>query len=152
MVLIYGEHNSGKSSKALSLAKKHSPNVLYLSLDNDQSVKIIAEKNNIEWKYIKNCFLIDIEFSILGRSFDTIVIDGLNFIQLVENISHEFNLRHIIKSLEYLHHTYDVQIIATFNTLRCVDRMKPSVVSIFSDKKDWSLIETEFKKVKQQVL
>ena len=44
MIFIYGEHTSGKSTKALSLAKIM-PKVLYLSLDNDQAVKKIAEKS-----------------------------------------------------------------------------------------------------------
>lgn len=150
MIFIYGEHTSGKSSKALSLAKSM-PKVLYLSLDNDQAVKKIAEKNNIEWKYIKNCFLIDIEFAIVGRSFDTIIIDGLNFINLVNNINHEFNLRHIVKNLEYLYHTYDVNIVCTFNTLKNVDRMKPDIKKLFEGNEDWKLVESS-KEIIQQVL
>jgi len=150
MIFIYGEHTSGKSTKALSLAKIM-PKVLYLSLDNDQAVKKIAEKNNIEWKYIKNCFLIDIEFAIVGRAFDTIVIDGLNFINLVNNINHEFNLRHIVKNLEYLYHTYDVNIVCTFNTLKNVDRMKPDIKKLFEGNEDWKLVESS-KEIIQQVL
>jgi hypothetical protein len=152
MKLIYGEHSSGKSSKAIELIKEKG-RVFYLSLDQDRSLSDFLEKKfkNVEHRYIKNCFLIDLEFAILGQIgktiYDTIVVDSLNFIKVSDDINHEFNLRNIIKGLEYLHYTYDVDIIAIFNILKNVDKMKGDIESVFIGKKDWDLIET--KKIKK---
>lgn len=142
MKLIYGENSSGKSTKALRLIKDK---VFYLSLDQDRSLSELFSKGfkNSKFHVIKNCFLIDIEFAIIGNNgkpiFNTVVIDSLNFIKLVENTNHKSNLKRIIKGLEYLHYTYDVEIIATYNILRNVDKMDSDVKSLF---KDWELIKT----------
>jgi hypothetical protein len=147
MKLIYGEHDSGKSTKALSLIKDKK-RVFYLSLDQDKSICEIFSKGfkDAEFRVIKDCFLIDIEFALIGTKplYNTLVIDSLNFIKLVEDVNYEANLKRIIKGLEYLHYTYDVEIIATYNTLRNVDSIKPTIKRLFD--KDWELIETTKKK------
>jgi hypothetical protein len=154
MKLIYGEHSSGKSSKALELIK-NKDRVFYLSLDQDRSLSDVLSRSfqNTTYHYINNCFLIDLEFAIIGRigkpMYDTVVIDSLNYIKVADDINHEFNLKHIISGLEYLHHTYDLDIIATFNTLRNIDRMKGDIKSVFVGKNDWELIETKRRKEKK---
>jgi len=159
MKLIYGEHSSGKSTKALNLIKDKR-NVLYVSLDQDKSVANLFSKGlkNTEYQYIQNCFLIDLEFSIIGSDggssagkliYDTIVLDSLNFIKVVQDKS-ECNLKQIIKGLEYLHYTYGVEIIATYNILRNVDKMKWDVESLFVSRPEWELIETISKPTKSK--
>lgn len=150
MKLIYGEHSSGKSSKVLELIKDKD-RVFYLSLDQDRSLSDLLSKfTNTTYSHIKNCFLIDLEFAIIGRigkpMYDTVVIDSLNFVKVADDINHEFNLKHIVKGLEYLHYTYNVDIIATFNILRNIDSMKGDVESVFIDRSGWELIETKKRK------
>lgn len=156
MKLIYGEHSSGKSRKALKLIKDKDK-VFYLSLDQDRSLSDLFSKDlfkKSKFHVIKNCFLIDIEFAIIGSGgkpiFDTIVIDSLNFIKLVEDVNHEFNLKRIIKGLEYLHYTYDIEVIATYNVLRNIDIMRSDVKDLFVDKEDWELIETPMRETKKK--
>jgi len=156
MKLIYGEHSSGKSSKVLELIKDKK--AFYLSLDQDRSLSDLLSRSypNTTYSYIKNCFLIDLEFSIIGRigrpMYDVIVVDSLNYIKVADDVNHEFNLKHIIKGLEYLHHTYNVDIIATFNILRNIDTMKSDVESVFIGRSDWELIETVKRKNKPKSL
>lgn len=143
MKLIYGELSSGKSTESLKLVKDK-PDVLYISLDQDRSISEILSKGfkNVELQTIKNCFIIDIEFALIGKKYKTVVVDSLNFIKLVEDVNHEFNLKRIVKGLEYLHYTYDVEIIATYNILRNIDNMKTNIKSFFNKKDDWELVET----------
>ena len=155
MKLIYGEHSSGKSSKALEFIK-NKPRVFYFSLDKDQSVKSMLHKHKAEAEFqiIKNCFLIDIELAIVGRdgnsNYDTIVIDSLNFIKSINDVGGYSKLKHILKGLEYLHHAYNVEIIATYNILSNLDKMRRDVNDIFSNRKDWELIETTSKRKKKE--
>lgn len=151
MILIYGEHSSGKSTQALKLVKK-SEKTLYLSLDSDRSVlRRIDDYTNIQPLTIKNCFIIDIELAILDfnntSKYKTLVVDGINFIN---RVSPKDSIEKTIKGLEYLHFTYDLDVIATYNVLSSVDSMKKSVQSIFSDKKRWELFETK-KKIKEKI-
>ena len=139
------EYNSGKSSKALKIASRKD-NVLYLSLDGDQSLSKIAERyKNIELQFIKNCFLIDIEFSLIGKNgkanYKTVVIDSINFIKS-SNLHDKLNLGNIIKGLEYLHYTYNIDIIATYNILRKADKMSEMFESVFFNKNDWEITES----------
>lgn len=153
MKLIYGQYNSGKSHKAISLIKDKK-DTIYISLDKDKSVSRVLEDYKVENLSLSNCFLIDLEFAILGNTGDlsqfkplykTVVIDSLNFVRVLQEVNHKFNLKHIIKGLEYLHYTYDVDIIATYNILKMADKMKGDIESVFVDS-EWELIETKFKK------
>lgn len=145
MKLIYGEHSSGKSSKCLELIKDKSK-VFYFSLDQDKSVsRIVENRDNCNISTPKNCFLIDLEFEILVEGkpiYDTIVVDGLNFIKSYQS---NFNLSKIAKGLEYLHHIYHIDVIATYNVLRNMDKMRENVINTFNKSSGWELLETKKK-------
>jgi hypothetical protein len=86
MVVIHGESNSGKSSKALSLIDL-SKKCLYFALDFDKSIKSLELKNkNLEVTAFKNSFLVDLEFEILSHGglfqnkLSYVVIDPLNLV------------------------------------------------------------------------
>jgi hypothetical protein len=155
MKLIYGEHCSGKSSKVLELIK-NKKDVFYISLDQDRSIsnffcplpgEFLERKpyEGVELHEVKNCFLIDLEFQLVGfherSKYKTLVIDSLNFIKLAKGVNHD-NLDQIIKGLEYLHFTYDIEIISTYNTLRNIDSMKEDILKLFKSRKNWELINT----------
>ncbi len=146
MKLIYGEHSSGKSSKCFELIKNKSK-VFYFSLDQDKAVsRIVEDLDNCDISIIKNCFLIDLEFAVLvdGKPiYDTIVVDSLNFIKSYQS---NFNLTKVIKGLEYLHHIYNIDVIATYNILSKMDQMKENVIDVLSKTSGWELIEVEKKK------
>lgn len=123
MTIIFGDSSSGKSSMALGLVKK-SPKVIYFSLDGDKSLEDkIKTKDNIDYKFIESPFIIDIEMEIiqmgvLKNNITHIVIDTINFIKK----SKVGNLQETISSLDYIESTYNVKVIAIFNTLRNIDK------------------------------
>lgn len=138
MKIIFGDHFTGKTTKALKLISGD-PNTIYFSLDGDKSIESHIEKSQIS--QIKNCFLIDIEFAITGKNVKRIVVDPINYIKTVNELNIEKTFKDIIKGLEYLHYTYNIEIIAIYNTLKMCDRTR-EIINI-DLLKSWEIIEVE---------
>ena len=123
MVVIYGESNSGKSTKAIKLLDP-SKKCLYFALDFDKNIKKLelTNKNIQVTAYHKSSFLIDLEFEILnhgglyGNKLSYVVIDPINFLNdnkrkglfelLIDliRIEREYNKFELIIVVNTLHH------------------------------------------------
>lgn len=123
MVVIYGESNSGKSTKAIKLLDP-SKKSLYFALDFDKNIKNLEllNKNLQVTAYHKGSFLIDLEFEILNHGglyrneLSYVVIDPINFLidnkrkGLVEllidliKLEKEYNKFELIVVVNTLHH------------------------------------------------
>jgi len=133
MVIIHGEQETGKSTLAINILK-NKENSLYLILENDSSLIRKFKNNNIDFKYIKNCHLMDLKYQILeygglmNNTLDYVVIDSINFIK--DNISYKEKINYI-KQLEL---DFKIKILLVFNTLKKGDKLKKFVSSIECDK------------------
>jgi hypothetical protein len=134
MVIIHGEQETGKSTLAINILK-NKKNSLYLMLENDLSlIKKFKNNNNIDFKYVKHCHLIDLKYQILeygglmNNTLDYVVIDSINFIK--DNISYKEKINYI-KQLEL---DFKIKILLVFNTLNKGDKLKRFVNSIECDK------------------
>jgi len=148
MTIIFGENQTGKTSLALEMVRK-APKVIYFTLDSDKSLKEKVDnvRTNIELKSIDNPFIIDIEMEIiqnggLKNDITHLIVDPINFIRQsnVDYFSTEKsnNLKNIISSLEYIESTYNLKVIAIFNTLRNVDKTRESIMEY----KEHNLVQT----------
>jgi hypothetical protein len=87
MVVIYGESNSGKSTKVIKILDP-SKKCLYFALDFDKNIKKLelSNKNIQVTAYPKGSFLVDLEYEILnhgglyGNKLSYVVIDPINFL------------------------------------------------------------------------
>jgi hypothetical protein len=120
MVVIYGESNSGKSKKALSLIDLNKK-TLYFALDFDKNIKLLElhNKNLQVTAYPKSSFLVDLEFEILNHGglfknrLSYVVIDTVNFLK-----DNKKNLPSFLSRLKRLEKEYNkFEIIAVINTL-----------------------------------
>jgi adenosyl cobinamide kinase/adenosyl cobinamide phosphate guanylyltransferase len=148
MIIIFGDSLSGKSSMALGLVRDSS-NVLYFALDRDKSLeRKIKIKDNIQFKFIEDPFMIDIEMEIkknggLKSNITHIVIDTINFIKKSDTKVNY--LKETISSLEYIESTYNIKVIAVFNTLRNIDKTTELILKYGEN---IQLIKTNDKRVK----
>lgn len=121
MTIIFGEGCSGKSSLALKMVKNLDKKSIYFSLDNDKSLEIkINSCPKIEYKHIKSPIMLDIEFAI-EEDTSCIVVDSINWIK-------SDSLKDIIRSFEYIESVYNVEVIATYNTLKMVDASSKAII------------------------
>jgi len=133
MVIIHGEQETGKSTLAINILK-NKENSLYLILENDLSLIRKFKNNNIDFKYVKHCHLMDLKYQILeygglmNNTLDYVVIDSINFIK--DNISYKEKINYI-KQLEL---DFKIKILLIFNTLKKGDKLKKFVNSIECDK------------------
>lgn len=117
MVIVHGESRSGKTSKALSLLNTKRKS-MYFVLDSDKSI-LKLKKENLDIRYISNCFQIDIEYELMSNGgmiknpISQVVIDPINFIIRKE----KENIISIIEKLKSIEDTYKVEIILVMNDL-----------------------------------
>ena len=75
-----------------------------------------------------------------------IVIDPINCIKTVNDSNVELSFKSIIKGLEYLHYTYDIEVVAIYNTLKMIDRTRQMVdLNLL---KSWKIVEIKKEKRK----
>ena len=149
MVVIYGESNSGKSTKAIKLLDP-SKKSLYFALDFDKNIKNleILNKNLQVTAYHKGSFLIDLEFEILnhgglyGNKLSYVVIDPINF--LVDNkkkglvellidlirLEREYNKFELIVVVNTLHHFEMSQKIKRLPGVKFIESKKKSIITL----------------------
>lgn len=140
MKLIYGECQSGKSTKALSLLNKDTKSV-YFVLDFDRSISkwtnykmggfspFAKHSDNFKVQYVNRYFepdvQFDIEFSMYERgvikdNLKQIVVDPINFLV---NKNHK-TLQDVIAKLKEIEEHNDVEVIAVMNTSFYLDEIK----------------------------
>jgi hypothetical protein len=132
MVVIYGESNSGKSTKVIKILDP-SKKCLYFALDFDKNIKKLelSNKNIQVTAYPKGSFLVDLEYEILnhgglyrkfiekelgkGNKLSYVVIDPINF--LID--SKKKKLIELLIDLVELEKEYNkFELIVVVNTLR----------------------------------
>lgn len=120
MILIHGENQTGKSTKALSLLNKNKKS-LYFALDYDTSIESWKRINidiPVDIKYLYKYFECDIEFDIeyvifsKGSKTEQIIVDPINF--LIKRNKTTFN--EVIEELKNLEQKYDIEVIVVMNT------------------------------------
>lgn len=149
MVVIYGESNSGKSTKAIKLLDP-SKKSLYFALDFDKNIKSleILNKNLQVTAYHKGSFLIDLEFEILnhgglyGNKLSYVVIDPINFLidnkkkGLVEllidliRLEKEYNKFELIVVVNTLHHFEMSEKIKRLPGIKFIESKKKKVIAL----------------------
>jgi len=149
MVVIYGESNSGKSTKAIKLLDP-SKKSLYFALDFDKNIKNleILNKNLQVTAYHKGSFLIDLEFEILnhgglyGNKLSYVVIDPINFLidnkkkGLVEllidliRLEKEYNKFELIVVVNTLHHFEMSEKIKRLPGIKFIESKKKKVIAL----------------------
>jgi hypothetical protein len=149
MVVIYGESNSGKSTKAIKLLDP-SKNSLYFALDFDKNIKNleITNKNLQVTAYHKGSFLIDLEFEILNHGglyknrLSYVVIDSINFlvdkkkkglfellIDLIK-LEREYNKFELIVVINTLHHFEMSEKIKKLPGIKFIESKKKKVIAL----------------------
>lgn len=141
MVVIHGESNSGKSSKALSLLDM-SKKTVYFALDFDKNIKSLEIKNkNLQvTAYPKGSFLVDLEFEILNHGglykneLSYVVIDTINFLQdrkgfsktiaRLKRLEKEYNKFEVIAVVSTLHHFELKDDIKTIEGIKFIETKK----------------------------
>jgi hypothetical protein len=149
MVVIYGESNSGKSTKAIKLLDP-SKKSLYFALDFDKNIKSleISNKNIQVTAYHKGSFLIDLEFEILnhgglyGNKLSYVVIDPINFLidnkkkGLVEllidliKLEKEYNKFELIVVINTLHHFEMSEKIKRLPGINFIESKKKKIITL----------------------
>jgi|694.fasta_scaffold81510_3 ABC-type oligopeptide transport system ATPase subunit len=149
MVVIYGESNSGKSTKAIKLLDP-SKKSLYFALDFDKNIKKLEllNKNIQVTAYHRSSFLIDLEFEILnhgglyGNKLSYVVIDPINF--LVDNnkkglaellidlirLEKEYNKFELIVVVNTLHHFEMSDKIKKLPRIKFIESKKKKVITL----------------------
>ena len=149
MVVIYGESNSGKSTKAIKLLDP-SKKSLYFALDFDKNIKKLEllNKNIQVTAYHRSSFLIDLEFEILnhgglyGNKLSYVVIDPINF--LVDNkkkglvellidlirLEKEYNKFELIVVVNTLHHFEMGEKIKRLPGIKFIESKKKKVIAL----------------------
>jgi hypothetical protein len=149
MVVIYGESNSGKSTKAIKLLDP-SKKCLYFALDFDKNIKKLelTNKNIQVTAYHKSSFLIDLEFEILnhgglyGNKLSYVVIDPINFLNdnkrkglfelLIDliRIEREYNKFELIIVVNTLHHFEMSKKIKRLPGIKFIESKKKKVIAL----------------------
>jgi hypothetical protein len=149
MVVIYGESNSGKSTKAIKLLDP-SKKSLYFALDFDKNIKNleILNKNLQVTAYHKGSFLIDLEFEILNHGglynnrLSYVVIDPINFLidnkkkGLVEllidliRLEKEYNKFELIVVVNTLHHFEMSEKIKRLPGIKFIESKKRKFITL----------------------
>jgi hypothetical protein len=149
MVVIYGESNSGKSTKAIKLLDP-SKKSLYFALDFDKNIKNleILNKNLQVTAYHKGSFLIDLEFEILNHGglynnrLSYVVIDPINFLidnkkkGLVEllidliRLEKEYNKFELIVVVNTLHHFEMSEKIKRLPSIKFIESKKRKFITL----------------------
>jgi ABC-type oligopeptide transport system ATPase subunit len=149
MVVIYGESNSGKSTKAIKLLDP-SKKSLYFALDFDKNIKKLEllNKNIQVTAYHRSSFLIDLEFEILnhgglyGNKLSYVVIDPINF--LVDNnkkglaellidlirLEKEYNKFELIVVVNTLHHFEMSDKIKKLPRIKFIESKKKKIIAL----------------------
>jgi ABC-type oligopeptide transport system ATPase subunit len=149
MVVIYGESNSGKSTKAIKLLDP-SKKSLYFALDFDKNIKKLEllNKNIQVTAYHRSSFLIDLEFEILnhgglyGNKLSYVVIDPINF--LVDNkkkglvellidlirLEKEYNKFELIVVVNTLHHFEMSDKIKKLPGIKFIESKKKKIIAL----------------------
>jgi ABC-type oligopeptide transport system ATPase subunit len=149
MVVIYGESNSGKSTKAIKLLDP-SKKSLYFALDFDKNIKKLEllNKNIQVTAYHRSSFLIDLEFEILnhgglyGNKLSYVVIDPINF--LVDNkkkglvellidlirLEKEYNKFELIVTVNTLHHFEMSDKIKKLPGIKFIESKKKKIIAL----------------------
>jgi Cdc6-like AAA superfamily ATPase len=149
MVVIYGESNSGKSTKAIKLLDP-SKKSLYFALDFDKNIKKLEllNKNIQVTAYHRSSFLIDLEFEILNHGglynnkLSYVVIDPINF--LVDNkkkglvellidlirLEKEYNKFELIVVVNTLHHFEMGEKIKRLPGIKFIESKKKKVITL----------------------
>lgn len=149
MVVIYGESNSGKSTKAIKLLDP-SKNSLYFALDFDKNIKNLelTNKNLQVTAYHKGSFLIDLEFEILNHGglyknrLSYVVIDSINFlvdkkkkglfellIDLIK-LEKEYNKFELIVVINTLHHFEMSEKIKKLPGIKFIESKKKKLITL----------------------
>jgi ABC-type oligopeptide transport system ATPase subunit len=149
MVVIYGESNSGKSTKVIKLLDP-SKKSLYFALDFDKNIKKLEllNKNIQVTAYHRSSFLIDLEFEILnhgglyGNKLSYVVIDPINF--LVDNkkkglvellidlirLEKEYNKFELIVVVNTLHHFEMSDKIKKLPGIKFIESKKKKIIAL----------------------
>jgi hypothetical protein len=149
MVVIYGESNSGKSTKVIKLLNP-SKKSLYFALDFDKNIKKleISNKNLQVTAYPKGSSLIDLEFEILnhgglyGNKLSYVIIDPINFlidnkkkglVELLINLiklEKEYNKFELIVVVNTLHHFEMSEKIKRLSGIKFVESKKRKFITL----------------------
>lgn len=151
MVVIHGESNSGKSSKALGLLDQNKK-CLYFALDFDKNIKSLElnNKNLQVTAYPRGSFLVDLEYEILNHGglfknrLSYVVIDTINFLKdekkdlpkllsRLKRLEKEYNKFEIIAVINTLHHfelKNDAQIIEGIKFIETKKKKKKKIITL----------------------
>lgn len=149
MVVIYGESNSGKSTKVIKILDP-SKKCLYFALDFDKNIKKLelSNKNIQVTAYPKGSFLVDLEYEILnhgglyGNKLSYVVIDPINFlinskkkkliellIDLVE-LEKEYNKFELIVVVNTLRHFRMSEKIKRLPGIKFIESKKKKIITL----------------------
>lgn len=149
MIVIHGESNSGKSTKALSLINKYKK-TLYFALDFDKRIKVVELTNkNIQVTAFPNriTHLADLESEILNHGgllnnrLSYVVIDPINilnddkkdifgFLLKLEKLEKEYNKFEIIAVLNTLYHFEISNKITSYKNIDFIKSEKRKLIKV----------------------